>query len=74
MTTLLVSFETWKKCLRNDCEHNDKLQEFDILGESVLRILWEARTEPSVQGIIIDGAQIVLTKSNEIAAHHKNAK
>jgi hypothetical protein len=58
MTTLLVSFEAWKTCLRNDCQQNGKLQEFDIFGESLLRILWEAGTEPSVQGII-DGTHEV---------------
>jgi hypothetical protein len=49
---LLMSFEVWRALLRADCERNGKLHEFFNLGESVLKILWEGGTKPSVQGIV----------------------
>jgi hypothetical protein len=55
MNTFSVSFEVWKTCLRDDCQLHGKMQEFHHLDDSVLRIIWEAGTEPSVQGLIDGG-------------------
>jgi len=55
MNTPSVNFEIWKTRLRNDCQLNGKLQEFSHLDDSVLRVIWEAGTEPSVQGLIHGG-------------------
>lgn len=54
----VLHFEDWKHRLREDCERQDKLLAFTNLGEDCLRILWDAGTEPTVQGVI-DGGQKV---------------
>lgn len=50
------TFETWKVRLLEDCQRQDKLLAFASLGEECLKVLWEAGTAPSVEGII-DGGQ-----------------
>lgn len=50
-----LPFDSWKQLLRRDCELRDKLVAFDALGDDVLRLLWEAGTEPSVNGIMKNG-------------------
>ena len=48
-------FEHWKARFRKDCEEHDKVNAFNSLGESVLRLLGESGTEPNVQAIIDTG-------------------
>jgi len=55
MGTPQLPFAFWKAALREDCERHDKLMAYSILGEDCLKILWEAGTEPSVQGVIEGG-------------------
>ena len=52
MSTPRLAFEVWKLRLREDCERQHKLLEYRNLGEVCLEVLWEADTEPSVQGVI----------------------
>jgi len=53
-----LSFETWRSCLREDCERREKLLEYNNLGDECLRVLWEAGTMPSVQGVIDGGKKV----------------
>ena len=53
-----LSFEMWKVRLREDCESQDKLATYSYFTEECLRILWEAETEPTVQGIIDGGKKV----------------
>jgi len=55
MNTPESALEIWKLRLRQDCKRQDKLLAYSNLGEECLRILWEAGTEPSVQGVIEGG-------------------
>lgn len=55
MAQAILPFETWKGYLRKDCEGRNQLQEFDGLGEYVLRLLWERGLDPTVQAIVDDG-------------------
>jgi len=52
MNTPESALEIWKLRLRQDCERQDKVLAHSNLGEECLKILWEAGTEPSVQGVI----------------------
>ena len=56
MSMPVLPFEDWKHCLRDDCERQDKLLAYTDMCEMCLQILWEAGTEPTVQGVI-DGGQ-----------------
>ena len=49
-----MPFELWKQRLRDDCARCDRLWGFDALGEECLRVLWQAGTDPSVDGLIDD--------------------
>ena len=55
MSTPELLLEVWKLRLREDCERQDKLLAYSNLGEECLKVLWEAGTEPSVQGVIEGG-------------------
>ena len=55
MSTPELLLEVWKLRLREDCERQDKLLAYSNLGEECLKVLWEAGTEPSVQGVIDGG-------------------
>ena len=52
-----LALEVWKLRLREDCERQDKLLAYRNLGEECLKVLWEAGTEPTVQGVIDGGAK-----------------
>ena len=58
MAQLSLPFEVWKGYLHTDCDDHHKLRELDVLGESVLRLLWEQGVQPSVQAIVKDGENI----------------
>ena len=47
-----LTFEEWKRLLRQDCERQAKLPAFDSLGDYCLTLLWDSDIEPSVQAII----------------------
>lgn len=53
--SVLLPFNVWKQRLRDDCARCDRLWGFNALGDECLRVLWQAGTEPSVQGVIDDG-------------------
>lgn len=55
MSTPELALDMWKLRLREDCERRDKLLAFSNLGEECLKVLWEAGTEPTVQGVIDGG-------------------
>ena len=55
MSLQALAFDVWKMLLRQDCERQDKVLAYSNLGEECLKILWEAGTEPSVQGVIEGG-------------------
>jgi hypothetical protein len=57
MDRTALTFGEWKDTLRQDCERQDKLLEYSNLGEDCLKILWEAGTQPSVNGIIDGGSK-----------------
>jgi len=59
MATDVLTLEVWKDTFRQDCEHNDKVQAFNSMGEECLRVLWNAGTAPSVQGVIDGGNKAV---------------
>jgi len=50
-----LSFEDWKKRLRDDCARCERLWAFEALGDECLILLWETGTEPSVDGVIDGG-------------------
>ena len=56
MSSHALSFETWKLRLKEDCERQDKMLAYKILGEDCMQVLWELGTEPSVEGIVNGGA------------------
>jgi hypothetical protein len=58
MGTRELQFEDWKRRLREDCEREGKLLAFTNLGDDCLRILWEAGTESTVQGVIDGGKKV----------------
>ena len=53
-----LTFKEWKLRLRQDCERHEKVLAYNNLGEECVRLLWEAATEPSVQGIIDGGNKV----------------
>lgn len=55
MSTPELALDVWKIRLREDCERQDKLLAFTNLGEECLKVLWEAGTQPTVQGVIDGG-------------------
>ena len=55
MSCQKLPFEVWRLRLQEDCERQDKLLAYKNLGEDCLKILWEAGTEPSVEGIVNGG-------------------
>ena len=55
MSTAELGLEVWKLRLKEDCERRDKLLAYSNLGEECLKVLWEAGTEPTVQGVIDGG-------------------
>ena len=55
MSTAELELEVWKLLLKEDCERQDKLLAYSNLGEECLKVLWEAGTEPTVQGVIDGG-------------------
>jgi len=55
MSTAELELEVWKLRLKEDCERRDKLLAYSNLGEECLKVLWEAGTEPTVQGVIDGG-------------------
>ena len=57
-----ISFESWKLELRKDCEREDRIMAFNLLGDSVLRILFEQGLDPSIKGIV-DGTPQVSAKA-----------
>ena len=57
MSTARLALEVWKRRLKEDCERQDKLLAYSNLGEECLKVLWEAGTEPTVQGVIEGGAK-----------------
>ena len=52
-----LALEVWKLRLKEDCERQDKLLAYSNLGEECLKVLWEAGTHPTVQGVIEGGAK-----------------
>jgi hypothetical protein len=52
-----LALEVWKLRLKEDCERQDKLLAYKNLGEECLKVLWEAGTEPTVQGVIDGGSK-----------------
>jgi len=58
MDTPELHFDDWTRRLREDCERQGKLLAFTNLGEDCLRILWDAGTEPTVQGVIDGGKKV----------------
>lgn len=50
-----MALETWKVRLKEDCKRQDKLLAYSNLGEECLQVLWEAGTDPTVQGVIEGG-------------------
>jgi len=55
MSIAELGLEVWKLRLKEDCERQDKLLAYSNLGEECLKVLWEAGTEPTVQGVIDGG-------------------
>lgn len=55
MSTPELALEIWKVRLKADCERQDKLLAYSNLGEECLKVLWEAGTEPTVQGVVDGG-------------------
>jgi hypothetical protein len=55
MSASRLAFEDWKVRLHSDCQLMDKVLGYNNLGEECLKLLWEAGTEPSVEGIISGG-------------------
>ena len=47
-----ASFRTWKQQFREDCERHEKLNAFAILGDSVLKLLWESGVAPTVKAVV----------------------
>lgn len=50
-----LTFEVWKKRLRENCVALEKLEAFDGLGEVVLRILYENGIDPTVDDVVKHG-------------------
>jgi len=46
-----LTFRDWMAALRADCQRKDKLIVFEVLGQTVLELLWRCGAEPSTQGI-----------------------
>ena len=59
MSTPALPFEEWDYCFRDDCARQDKLLAYTNIGEKCLQILWEVGTEPTVQGVINGGNNVV---------------
>ena len=57
ISTPELALEVWKLRLKEDCERQHKLLAYSNLGEECLKVLWEAGTEPTVQGIIDGGGK-----------------
>jgi hypothetical protein len=57
MSTPELALDVWMVRLKQDCERQDKLLAYSNLGEECLKVLWEAGTEPTVQGVIEGGAK-----------------
>jgi hypothetical protein len=47
-----INFKVRKLMLRRDCEARQKLQAFEALSDSVLKLLWESGLDPTVQALI----------------------
>jgi hypothetical protein len=56
--TPLVSFETWKDLLYQDCIVHGKAEVFRSFGDGVLRVLYEGDLDPTVQAIATDNGEI----------------
>ena len=50
----LMTFEEWRDLLRNDCIAQDKLREFNCLGDLALRLLYADGIGPTVAAILRD--------------------
>jgi len=66
MTTPELALEVWKIRLREDCERQDKLLAYRNLGDECLKVLWEAGTEPTVQGVIDGGTKVAQVPENRL--------
>ena len=50
-----MSFEKWKSCLRDDCQKQNKLAAFNLIGDDVLTMLWKSELEPTVKALTDGG-------------------
>ena len=46
------NFRVWKRQFRKDCELHEKLNAYVVLGDSVLRLLWESGVAPTVRAVV----------------------
>lgn len=47
-----TNFRLWKQYFREDCELHEKLDACAVLGDSVLRLLWQSGVSPTVQAVV----------------------
>jgi len=45
-------FRAWKEQLREDCHLQGRRYAFAVLGNHVLRLLWESGLEPTVEAVV----------------------
>jgi hypothetical protein len=49
------TYTEWKRQLLTDCVKQDKVDAFKGLGETILRIIYDNGTQPTVAAIVRDG-------------------
>ena len=54
----LLTFETWKDLLYNDCIAHGKIEVFRSFGDAVLRVLYDSGLDPTVRAIATDDGRI----------------
>ena len=46
------SFATWRQQFHDDCELHERPFAFGILGDTLLRMLWESGLDPTVESVL----------------------
>lgn len=49
---VLLPFKEWKVRFRIDCEDHNYLPAFKALGDSVIELLWQLGTEPTIKALL----------------------
>lgn len=52
------NFDQWKNLLHEDCVKRDRLLAFSVLGDYVLRVLYDSGLEPTVEAIGNSSSQV----------------